>query len=61
MNDDLHYGIRPVSIGKFRGVNNPRPSDILSANRAANWRDFTALLAACCVLTFGWFVLEWVR
>lgn len=46
-----------TNLGTFRGVNNLRPSDIMSSNRAANWRDFTALLAACCVLTFGWMIV----
>lgn len=49
---------RPVmrhDLGSIPGTN--RPSDIMSANRAANWRDFTALLAACCVLTFGWMIV----
>lgn len=46
-----------TSLGTFRGRNNPSPIDIMSANRAANWRDFTALLAACCVLSFGWMIV----
>ena len=50
-----------TSLGTFRGVNNPRPSDIMSSNRAANWRDFTALLAACCVVAFGWAWNDMVR
>ena len=44
-------------LGSIPGKN--RPSDILSANRAANWRDFTALLifANLALLVFavwGW-------
>jgi len=35
-----------TSLGTFRSVNNPTPIDIMSSNRAANWRDFTALLIA---------------
>jgi len=31
-------------LGSIPGKN--RPSDIMSSNRAANWRDFTALLIA---------------
>jgi len=46
-------------LGTIPGTN--RPSDIMSANRAANWRDFTALLAACCVLTFGWMIVGAVQ
>lgn len=44
-------------LGSIPGHNRPSPSDIMSSNRAANWRDFTALLAACCVLTFGWMIV----
>jgi len=33
-----------TSLGTFEGRN--KPSDILSQSRAANWRDFTALLIA---------------
>lgn len=48
-----------TDLGNFRGHNNPAPSDILHANRAENWRDFTALLifANLALLVFavwGW-------
>lgn len=49
------------NLGVFTGVNNPRPSDILSANRAANWRDFTWFLASCSIVTFGWIGKDVVR
>lgn len=39
-------------LGTIPGKN--RPSDIMSSNRAANWRDFTWFLAACSVVAFGW-------
>lgn len=50
-----------TSLGTFRGVNNPRPSDIMSSNRAANWRDFTWFLASCSIVTFGWIGKDVVR
>lgn len=46
-------------LGCIPGKN--RPSDILSANRAANWRDFTWLLASCSIVTFGWIGKDVVR
>jgi hypothetical protein len=44
-------------LGNFNGHN--KPSDIMSANRAANWRDFTALLifanlALLVLAVWGW-------
>lgn len=46
-------------LGTIPGKNRPAPSDILHANRAENWRDFTALLifANLALLVFavwGW-------
>lgn len=48
-------------LGSIPGTKRPSPIDIMSANRAANWRDFTWFLASCSIVTFGWIGKDVVR